>query len=108
MHRSSYCHTFLTLFLSLSLVADVSAQCIIVDSVTPYFQDFEASDGNWSDGGLSSDWAWGHPNKNIITGAANGQNCWITGGLTGSAYNAGQRSYLISPCFFAFVGIPQK
>lgn len=98
MHRS-YCHTFLTLFLSLFLVADVSAQCITVDSVTPYFQDFEASDGSWADGGLSSDWAWGHPNKAIITGAANGQNCWITGGLTGSAYNAGQRSYLLSPCF---------
>ena len=98
MHRS-YCHTFFTLFLSLFLVADVPAQCIHVDSVTPYIQDFEASNGNWAIGGSSSDWVWGHPNKTIITGAANGQNCWITGGLTGSAYNAGQRSYLISPCF---------
>lgn len=81
------------------LCAGINAQCIVVDSLTPYFQDFELSSGNWTAGGTMSDWAWGKPSKPIIKGAATGQNCWITGDLNGLDYNAGERSYLISPCF---------
>ncbi len=78
---------------------DSYAQCIVVNSSAIYDEKFETSDGNWVAGGTLSDWVWGHPAKSIITGAAQGQNCWITGGLTGNVYNAGQRSFLVSPCF---------
>ena len=92
-------HIFFHIFFLLFFVSTGFAQCIVVDSATTYSQDFETSDGNWIPGGTLSDWEWGHPAKSIITGAAGGQNCWITGGLSGSAYNATQRSYIVSPCF---------
>jgi gliding motility-associated-like protein len=50
-------------------------------------------------GGTGSDWAWGSPSKPLISGAASGTKCWITGGLTGSAYSNGEASWLVSPCF---------
>ncbi len=90
---------FFFFLINFSPGANVSAQCIVVDAATPYQQNFETTDGNWVAGGTSSDWQWGQPLKATITGAAQGQNCWITGGLTGSSYNASQRSFLVSPCF---------
>lgn len=57
------------------------------------------TNGNWTPGGVASDWAWGTPSKPVISGAASGAKCWIVGGLTGSSYNNGERSYLTSPCF---------
>lgn len=81
------------------------AQCTSTISSFPYSEGFETSNGNWNPGGTSSDWAWGTPSKNVITGAATGQKCWITGGLTGNFYNYSQRSYLLSPCF-DFTSVP--
>ena len=77
-----------------------SAQCATPINIFPYTEGFEATNGSWTSGGTVSDWAWGTPNKPVITGAANGSTkCWIVGGLTGSVYNNGERSWLQSPCF---------
>ena len=75
------------------------AQCPASISVFPYQEDFELGMGNWQSGGTSNDWAWGHPQKAFIQSAGSGNKCWVTGGLTGSFYNNGERSYVISPCF---------
>ncbi len=88
---------FLMHFAALLLVSSqTEAQCI---SVFPYQQDFEVDNGLWISGGLNSDWAWGTPSKPVINAAASGQKCWITGGLTTSFYNGGQKSWIESPCF---------
>lgn len=76
-----------------------SAQCSAPIAIFPYQEDFESSDGGWVSGGLSNDWAWGTPGKPTINTAGSGSRCWITGGLTGSFYNLGQRSFVESPCF---------
>jgi len=76
--------------------SQISAQCI---TAFPYQENFETSNGNWTAGGLASDWAWGTPNKPVITGAGQGLKCWVSGGLNGSSYANGQRSYVKSPCF---------
>ena len=77
-----------------------NAQCATPINIFPYTEGFEATDGNWTIGGTASDWAWGTPAKPVINAAANGSNkCWIVGGLTGSFYNNGERSWLQSPCF---------
>jgi gliding motility-associated-like protein len=79
---------------------NATAQCATPINIFPYTEGFEATNGNWTSGGTASDWAWGTPNKPVITGAANGSSkCWIVGGLTGSAYNNGEKSWLQSPCF---------
>ena len=75
------------------------AQCATPISTFPYTEGFETNDGGWVAGGAVSDWAWGSPTKPVITAAANGANCWVTGGLTGSAYNNSENSVLTSPCF---------
>ena len=76
-----------------------SAQCSAPISVFPYQEDFENSEGGWISGGIANDWAWGTPNKPTINTAGSGSRCWITGGLTGSFYSLGQRSFVESPCF---------
>ncbi len=84
----------------LCFVQKTNAQCATPINTFPYTEGFEATNGNWTTGGTASDWAWGTPNKTVITGAANGSSkCWIVGGLTGSVYNNGERSWLQSPCF---------
>ena len=78
----------------------VSGQCGTTVTTFPYVEDFEASQGGWTSGGTTgNDWAWGTPAKPVITGAGSGSKCWVTGGLTGSFYNYGERSYVKSPCF---------
>lgn len=57
------------------------------------------NDGNWTRGGMGTDWAWGSPVKAVINSAGSGSNCWIVGGLTGNSYTDGQASFLQSPCF---------
>jgi gliding motility-associated-like protein len=89
----------ITLFLLLALAVKLHAQCATTISSYPFTEDFESSNGGWTDGGTSSDWAWGTPAKTVISGAASGNKCWITGGLNNSAYNNGENSYLTSPCF---------
>ena len=66
-------------------------------SAYPYLEGFEQSNGNWYTDGINDDWQWGHPQKQIINKAANGNNAWVTD-LTGN-YNDNERSYLYSPCF---------
>ncbi len=89
-------------FISLMSVIDINkalAQCPNSIVNYPYFENFEASDGGWFAGGQASDWVWGTPHKKVIMQAFSGNYCWITGGLTASAYNNAQQSYLQSPCF---------
>ncbi len=74
------------------------AQCTSPISNFPYLQDFEANNGGWVAGGNFSDWAWGKPNKTVITSALSSK-CWITGGLTGNLYNVNELSWVQSPCF---------
>jgi gliding motility-associated-like protein len=88
----------LLLFSSFLPVA-ATAQCSLPISSFPYMEDFESNDGNWSINGFLPDWAWGAPSKPVISAAGGGNNCWVTGGLTGSFYNNGEASWLQSPCF---------
>lgn len=92
--RSSLIVIFFTLF-----VIRVNGQCSAVINSYPYQESFETGTANWISGGLNNDWAWGSPSKPVITGAGAGVNCWITGGLTASFYNYGERSWVESPCF---------
>ena len=76
-----------------------AAQCGTPIAVFPYTEGFEVTNGGWSSGGTSSDWAWGTPAKTVINGAATGTKCWVVGGLNGSSYNDAEASWLQSPCF---------
>ena len=80
-------------------LSKANGQCTAVISTFPYKEDFEAGTANWISSGINNDWAWGRPSKAVITGAGAGTKCWITGGLTTSFYNYGQRSWVESPCF---------
>ena len=77
----------------------ILAQCATPINIFPYTEGFETTNGNWTTGGIASDWAWGLPAKTVINSAATGTKCWIVGGLLGSSYNDGERSWLQSPCF---------
>lgn len=76
-----------------------TAQCPGGITSFPYNERFETGNGSWIPGGISSDWAWGIPAKPVISTAGEGNRCWMIGGLSGSAYNNGERSWLQSPCF---------
>jgi gliding motility-associated-like protein len=89
----------LLMLLSCFLQQPMYAQCTTPINSFPYNEDFESSDGNWISGGTSSDWAWGQPVKTVINAAGGGSKCWIIGGLSGSSYNGGEKSWLQSPCF---------
>lgn len=83
------------------------AQCAATINTFPYALDFEAGSGNWTSGGVNNDWVLGAPTKPIITNAASGINCWITGGLSTSFYQFGERSFVVSPCFdFSLLDYP--
>jgi gliding motility-associated-like protein len=84
----------LTLFSS-----EIIAQCSSPINSFPYSEDFESSNGNWIVGGQSSDWTWGKPNKAVITAAASGNNCWMTGGLNSNGYANNEQAWIQSPCF---------
>jgi gliding motility-associated-like protein len=77
----------------------VLAQCATPINIFPYTEGFETTNGGFTTGGIASDWAWGTPTKPVINGAATGTKCWIVGGLAGSSYNNGERSWLQSHCF---------
>ena len=87
---------FFFIFLFLFLAENSNAQCI---QNFPHLENFENSNGNWVAGGLSSDWEWGTPAKNIINSTPNGTKCWNAGTLIGNFYTLGQRSFIESPCF---------
>ncbi|NOG58692.1 MAG: T9SS type A sorting domain-containing protein [Bacteroidetes bacterium] len=73
---------------------------------TPYFQDFEASNGGWTVSGTNASWQHGTPNNGIINSAYSGQKAFVTN-LTGP-YNNSELSYLTSPCynFSTLIGDP--
>jgi gliding motility-associated-like protein len=96
MRKHFLLNVLLILFLFGTCVSEVSAQCI---AAFPYHEDFESGANGWFSGGTNNDWALGTPAKPVITGAAQGANCWITGGLTASFYNFSERSWVQSPCF---------
>jgi gliding motility-associated-like protein len=73
--------------------------CAVTINTFPYAEDFEAGAGNWTTGGVNNDWVRGAPSKPIINAAGSGTNCWITGGLSVSFYQFGERSWVESPCF---------
>jgi len=75
---------------------------IPVISSFPHSQNFEAGNGSWIGGGLSSSWAWGIPSGTVINSAASGQRAWVTN--LGGDYNNDEESYLQSTCF-NFTGI---
>lgn len=75
------------------------AQCGAPISIYPYQEDFEINDGGWTSGGTADDWAWGSPVKPVIANAGSNLKCWIAGGTSVAFYNAGERSYVESPCF---------
>lgn len=75
------------------------AQCAgPVISTFPYTEGFESGPA-WTTGGTSNDFAWGTPSHALINTAGGGTKCWCVGGLSGSFYNYGERSYIQSPCF---------
>ncbi len=67
-------------------------------SELPYREDFEGDFASWIVGEDSeaSSWALGAPTGGVINSAASGSNIWATN-LNGSS-NAGELSYLLSPC----------
>ena len=96
MVKPNYFYFLFTALFSLLISKNTIAQCI---NIFPYNEGFEATDGNWVVNGFLPDWVWGSPAKPVINKAGRGNNCWITGGLTGSFYNNGEASWLQSPCF---------
>jgi len=64
----------------------------------PYIQSFE-SGSDWTSGGINNSWALGTPAKSVITGASDGSNAWVTGGLSVGSYNSDEFSYVEGPCF---------
>lgn len=65
----------------------------------PLREEFEAGQMGWFHYGDNDSWDFGFPNKNVIQGAASGQNAWVTGGLGNTEYNNFEESYAESPCF---------
>lgn len=65
----------------------------------PYDQDFESGQELWQSGGNLSTWAFGTPAKTTISGAASGQNAWVTGGLGPGNYLNEEVSWVQSGCF---------
>jgi len=63
----------------------------------PYYQDFEANDGNFYAYGSNSTWQRGTPAKTLINKAANGTKAWVTN--ANGNYSDNEVSYLASPCF---------
>ena len=80
-------------------IKEISAACLVTINSFPYAEDFETGAGNWVTGGVNNDWTLGLPAKALISSAGSGSNCWITGGLTTSFYQYGERSWVESPCF---------
>jgi hypothetical protein len=69
-----------------------------INNATPTkFSDLEANNGNWTQYGANSSWAWGTPSTFYINNAFSGTKAWVTG-LAGN-HNANELSYLESACY---------
>lgn len=89
-------YTFFFITTAFLNIFDTEAQCI---TSFPSKETFENSNGGWTTGGTSSDWAWGTPAKPVINAAGAGIKSWVTGGLNRSAYNDGENSWLMTRCY---------
>jgi gliding motility-associated-like protein len=102
----SYVRKYGLSFLLVLSVLYTHAQCAAPINTFPYVEDFETS-AAWTTAGAActplnlviNDWAWGHPQKNVINTAGSGNRCWIVGDTTGWLYAYGERSWVESPCF---------
>ncbi|MEO5572413.1 MAG: gliding motility-associated C-terminal domain-containing protein [Bacteroidia bacterium] len=92
-------YIFLFTIACCAFAPDAAAQCAVTVSSFPYQEDFEATNGGWTAGGIFNDWSWGVPSKPVISGAGSGSKCWIIGGTSASFYNFSESSYVESPCF---------
>ena len=100
------CH-FLTAFV-IALQAGLGSAYGQCTASFPFVEDFESGPAGWTVSGANADWTWGTPAKVRISSAGEGNFCWITGGLSSGPYNAGQKSWLESPCFdFGSLSYPQ-
>ncbi|UAY52553.1 T9SS type B sorting domain-containing protein [Ferruginibacter albus] len=88
---------FMIIYFSM-IFCTASSQCLTPINTFPYNEDFENSNGNWFAGGSGNDWQWGSPQKQVITGAASGNNCWVTG-ISSGAYASNALEWVQSPCF---------
>ncbi len=92
------CRPLVIFLLCLFITSKGWSQCGTLINTFPYNEGFETS-AAWTSGGTNSDWAWGAPSHPLINSAGGGAKCRCTGGLTGSFYNNGELSWLMSPCF---------
>lgn len=100
MHLLKLVRIFLIIILYLDIgTCVVNAQCGSFISSFPYSEDFESGPAGWTSGGIANDWALGTPQKPTINSAGSGTQSWISGGLSISYYNGGERSWVKSPCF---------
>lgn len=78
----------------------------------PYYQNFEANNGGWTAASITSNglgpnsWVWASPAKPIISSAASGVRCWVTGNnpnlsapLEPYSHFPNEFSAVTSPCF---------
>ncbi len=104
--KASVIHILLLFCLCIFMPKQSLSQCGTFISTFPYTEGFETGPA-WTSGGTNSDWAWGTPSHATISGAGGGTKCWVVGGLTGSFYNYGELSWIMSPCFdFSTVTYP--
>lgn len=78
-------------------LSNVLIDNIPVISSLPYSENFEASNGGWTDLGTSSSWEWGIPTGTFINAAASPTKAWVTN--LDSIHNNDEASFLLSPCF---------
>lgn len=65
----------------------------------PFREEFESGANGWFSYGENDSWALGQPAKDVIQGAASGQNAWVTGGLGTDNYNNFESNFVESPCY---------
>ena len=78
---------------------------VVVNDTTPYYQDFQASPGDWfqdnelefSTSGVDSLWEWGLAAGPRITTLQESNLVWATD--LDSAYRSGEKGWILSPCF---------
>ena len=64
----------------------------------PYMEDFSLGESSWLAGGANSSWAWGSPRNRFISSSPNcSSEAWVSG--LEQNYNAGENSWVLSPCF---------
>jgi len=95
----------ITAWTELESDSDVSNDTVMISVVNipivdayPYFETFEEWSGGWTvdSNSVRPSWADGQPAGRVIAQAASGARAWVTN-LDGP-YNAGETSYLLSPC----------